>query len=153
MYSRTESSQIKAEFWTTFGRYMKPVLSSEGLRINWINYNTSLKDVYFRMDASHKSARIFISMEQPDQGMQELFFQQFEELKGLLHSILGEEWDWQQHQHTSHGKPYCYIGTELEGVSIFNQDHWPQMISFFKPRIIALDSFWEDARYSFDALR
>ncbi len=32
-------------------------------------------------------------------------------------------------------------------------EQWHDLIAFFKPRIIALDAFWTDAKYSFDALR
>jgi hypothetical protein len=152
MFSREEASRIREEFWTAFGRYMSPVLSAEGLKINWVNYHTKLKDVYFRMDAGKKSAAISISMEHRDPGIQELYFEQFMEFKNLLHGILQEEWEWELHA-TVDGKVISRIYKEISGVSVFNKDHWPQLISFFKPRIIALDSFWEDAKYSFEGLK
>ena len=88
MFSREEASRIKQDFWTTFGQYMKPILSSEYMRVNWVNYNTGLKDVYFRMDTKRKSAVIAISMEHRDPEIQELFFEQFLELKTILHAEL-----------------------------------------------------------------
>lgn len=151
MFSREEASRIKEEFWTAFGRYMNPVPSSEGLKINWVNYHTRLKDVYFRMDAGKKSATISISIEHRDPGIQELYFQQFLEYKSLLHSILEEVWEWELHI-TEDGKTISRIYRSMDGFSIFNRDHWPELISFFKPRIIALDSFWEDAKYGFSQL-
>jgi hypothetical protein len=51
------------------------------------------------------------------------------------------------------GKTVSRIYKELPGVSVFNKSDWPELISFFKPRLIALDAFWENARYSFDDLR
>lgn len=153
MFKRQEASHLREEFWTTFGRYMSPVPSAEGVRINWINYRTSLKDVYFRMDANQKSARISIALEHSDPGIRELYFQQFLELKTLLHATLEEEWHWQQQLRVADDKFISGIYKELTGVSVFHKDQWPELISFFKPRIIALDRFWEDARYSFDALR
>jgi hypothetical protein len=152
MFSREEASLIKEEFWTAFGRYMSPVLSADGMKINWVNYHTRLKDVYFRMDAGKKSATISISLEHRDPGIQELYFQQFQEYKTLLHTTLGEEWEWQLHT-TDDGKVISRIFKSVSGVSVFNKDHWPDLISFFKPRIIALDSFWEDARYGFEGLK
>jgi hypothetical protein len=152
MFTKEESSRIRQEFWTTFGRYMNPVLSAEGMKVNWVNYHTRLKDVYFRMDAGAKSAMIAITMEQRDPGIRELFFEQFMEFKTLLHNELGENWNWELHA-TVDGKEISRIYTENSGVSIFNKEHWPDLISFFKPRIIALDSFWENAKYSFDGLR
>ena len=151
MFPREEASRIRQEFWTTFGRYMKPILSSEGIRVNWVNYRTSLKDVHFRMDAGPKSAVISVSMEHADPSIQELYHEQFLEFKSLLHETLQEEWDWQLHV-PSDGKLISSISKQLSGVSVFNKDHWPELISFFKPRIIALDSFWENAKYSFQGM-
>jgi hypothetical protein len=127
------------------------VPSAEGLKINWINYHTRVRDVHFRMDAGAKSAMISISLEHRDPGLQELFFEQFLELKELLHSTLEEEWEWQLHA-TVDGRMISRIYKEISGVSVFNKNDWPELISFFKARIIALDSFWEDARYSFESL-
>jgi Domain of unknown function (DUF4268) len=151
MYTREEASTIRQEFWTVFGKYMGPVPSAEGLKINWINYHTRIRDVHFRMDAGVKSAVISISLEHRDPGIQELFFEQFLELKELLHSTLEEEWLWQLHV-TLDGRVVSRIYKEISGVSVFNKEHWPDLITFFKPRIIALDSFWENARYSFEGL-
>jgi hypothetical protein len=153
MFTREEASRIREEFWTTFGRYMSPVLSAEGLKVNWVNYHTGLKDIHFRMDAGPKLATISISIEHRDAGIQELYFEQFEELKIFLHETLGEEWTWQLHIPVGEGKVVSRIYKETVGVSIFNKDHWPELISFFKPRMIALDAFWENAKYSFDPLK
>ncbi len=152
MYSRAESSVIKQEFWTVFGKYMSPILSAEGLKINWVNYRTGIKDVYFRMETLNDSASISISIEHTDAGIQELFFEQFLELRQMLHESLGEEWAWQQKKTVNH-RTVSRIIKELPNTSVFNKDQWPDLISFFKPRIIALDSFWENAKYSFDALK
>ena len=50
MFSRQEASQLRKEFWTAFGTYMKPVPSAEGEKVNWLNYKTGEKDVFFKMD-------------------------------------------------------------------------------------------------------
>jgi hypothetical protein len=153
MFSREEASRIKEEFWTAFGRYMSPIFSAEGLKTNWVNYHTRVKDVYFRMETGKKSAEISISLEHRDPAIQELYFEQFLELKTMLHTSLQEEWNWQLHARGDDGKVVSKISKEIAGVSVFNKDHWPDLISFFKPRIIALDSFWEDGKYAFDGLK
>ena len=153
MFKRQEASHLREEFWTTFGRYMSPVPSAEGEKINWINYRTTLKEVHFRMDVNQKSAIISITIEHHDADIRELYFQQFEELKTLLHATLEEEWEWQSHARVGEDRIISSIYKERAGVSVFNKEQWPELISFYKPRIIALDRFWEDARYSFDALR
>jgi hypothetical protein len=153
MFKHQEAAKLKEEFWTTFGRYMSPIPSSEGKRINWINYKTGLKDVYFRMDVIKHSAIISISIEHREADIREIYFQQFEELKTMLHSELGEEWLWQPIAPMAEGKIISRIYYELTGFSVFNKEQWTNLISFFKPRIIALDRFWEDARYSFEVFK
>lgn len=153
MFSREESSRIKEEFWTVFGKYMSPIHSAEGMKINWVNYHTGLKNVYFRMSTEKRSASIAITLEHRDPGIQALFFEQFLELKTLFHSAMQEEWQWNLLEQSSPDKTTSRIFKELHNASVFNRDQWPQLISFFKPRIIALDEFWVDAKYSFDSLR
>ena len=153
MFSKAEASQLRHEFWTTFGRYLRPQLSADGEKVNWINYKTGIKHVYFRMEAENRLARIGIEITHYDTGIQELFYEQFMELKGMLHSYLGEEWEWQLHHTDIEGKTISRIYKELPKTSIYNREDWPKLISFFKPRIIALDEFWSVGKYSFDALK
>jgi hypothetical protein len=153
LYSKDEASQLKQLFWTTFGQYIAPQLSAEGLRVNWVNYKTGIKHLYFRMEADKRSATIAIEISHPDTGIQELFFEQFKELKNILHSALQEDWEWQLHGTDNNGKTVSRIFKQVNGVNIFNKNDWPSLISFFKPRIIALDEFWSDSKYAFDALK
>jgi Domain of unknown function (DUF4268) len=153
MYTREQASHLRHEFWTTLGKYMSPVPSVEGLRINWINYHTRVRDVYFRMDAGTKDATIAITLEHDDTGIRELYFEQFLQLQDLLHHTLEEEWIWEKNSLLPDGREISRIRKTVSGVSVFNKDQWPDLISFFKPRIIALDSFWENGRWAFEELR
>jgi hypothetical protein len=95
MYSKAEATQLRQAFWTAFGQYMAPVPSAEGESTNWINYKTGIKHVYFRMQADNRRASIGIELTHPDAGIRELFFEQFLEVKTVLHEALGEQWTWE----------------------------------------------------------
>lgn len=153
MYSKDQASQLKQAFWTAFGQYIAPQLSAEGLRVNWVNYKTGIKHLNFKMYADKKYAFIAIEMSHPDPGMQELMFEQFQEFRNILSASLNEEWEWQLHVLDEHYKTVSRIIMTLPDVSVFKQEDWPQLISFFKPRMIALDEFWNDAKDSFDTFR
>lgn len=153
MYTREQASQIRQAFWTAFGKYISPHPSAEGVKINWTNYKTGIKHVYFRMEADSRKGSIAIELTHPDIEIQEMFFQQFLALKEVLLGYLGEEWEWALHTQDEHGSIVSRIYKEISPVNIFNQEDWPALISFFKPRIIALDDFWSGARYSFDELK
>jgi hypothetical protein len=105
------------------------------------------------MNTEPKEAAISISIEHPEPNIQELYFEQFLELKTVLHATLEEEWAWKLRQLEDGGKVISRIYKELPGASVFNREDWPDLISFFKPRIIALDAFWENAKWSFERLK
>lgn len=153
MYTKEQASQQRQAFWTTFGQYIAPYPSAEGIKVNWINYNTGFKDLNFRMVAEGKTASINIMLTHPDLGIQELFYEQFMALKAILHERVGEQWEWVLHTTDEYGKTISRIYKEIRPVSVFNQDDWSTLISFFKPRMIALDDFWSDAKYTFEALK
>jgi len=153
VYTKAEAAQLRQAFWTTFGQYMAPVPSHDGWPVNWINYKTGLKHVYFRMQADNRRASIGIELTQPDAGVRELFFEQFLELKTMLHETLGEPWRWELHATDANDLPLSRIYAEMQPVNLFNREDWPALISFFKPRLVALDEFWSGAQYAFEGLR
>lgn len=153
MYSRDEAKRLKEQFWTSFGQYMSVVLSADDEKINWVNYKTGVKHLFFRMDVTKKSAFIMIELTHPDASIRELMYAQFLELKNVFTSTLEEDWEWDEVFYDDSGKQTSRISLTIDKVSVFNQDHWPQLISFFKPRIIALDEFWSTAKYTFDIFK
>ena len=83
----------------------------------------------------------------------EIYFEQFTAVRQIMTSILKEEWTWLLHATDDSGKTISRIYTELTPVNIFVRDDWPVLISFFKPRIIALDEFWNEVKYGFETLQ
>ena len=61
------------------------------------------------MHAYNRSAVIAIELAHPDPGIRELFFEQFKELKSILHKALSEEWEWQPETHDENGKSISRI--------------------------------------------
>jgi hypothetical protein len=153
MYSKQEASRLRQEFWTTFGQYMNPILSTEGEKVNWINYKTGEKNISFRMHAENKNAVIAIELNHKDKEIQQLYFEQFLQFKNLFNEVINEEWEWQLHTYDENGKFISKIFKEKTGVSVFQKQDWSDLISFFKPRIIALDEFWSSVKYAFESLR
>ncbi len=152
MYRKEEKSKLQQEFWTAFGKYLAPVLSAEGEKINWINYKTGVKNIRFFTDADTKAARIGIKITHPDIELQTLFFEEFKKLKSQFQEFIGEEWFWNLHTTDENNHTISCIWIDLNNVNVLNREHWPNIISFLKPRIIALDGFWCNWKYSFEDL-
>ena len=142
MYSRQEASLIRKKFWTTFGQYMRPVSGAGGDAVNWLNYKTGIRHIYFRMDTDTNSASVAIELRHPDTAMQQYYFEQLKQLKIMLEQTTGEEWNWHLHRQDEDDNNVSQISKTVNGVNVFNEAHWPAIISFLKPRIISLDKFW-----------
>lgn len=100
------------------------------------------------MDASPGKAIIQILLNHPDKEKRFAFFAQWHENKHILEEALGESWYWERELA---GSPHqSSISQSLEGVELLNKKDWPAIISFFKPRIIALDAFWNDMQMVFE---
>ncbi len=120
---------------------MSPVPFASGKKLNWINYKTGGKHIFFRMFAD---AIISIDLAHPEEEERLSFFEQFESLKKMLEETLEEKWIWEQNTGDINGKNISRIYKALPGVNVFNENDWPTIISFFKTRIIKLDNFWHE---------
>jgi hypothetical protein len=150
MYTRQEASLIRKQFWTSFGQYMRPLPGANGDTINWLNYKTGIRHLYFRMDADTKQASISIELRHADPLLQQQYFEQLLQLKNLLEQATGEGWQWQLHKPDEDGNMVSKICTTLANINIFNNADWPTIISFLKPRILALDRFWDAVKDGFE---
>ncbi|MEP7142595.1 MAG: DUF4268 domain-containing protein [Ferruginibacter sp.] len=150
MYSRQETSLLTQQFWTTFGGYLAPVLSAEEKKINWVNYKTGEKDIRFILMADNKSAKISITLSHKDTALQQLHFEKLIQLKKILEQFTNEVWQGDLLTTDQHGKSVSSIYTTLQRVNVLNKADWPAIISFLKPRMIALDKFWCEYKYAFE---
>ena len=152
MFSKQEATQLRKEFWTSLGQYLSRIPSSEGEKINWINYKTDVKGLQIKMDADREKAFIGIVVTQPDTQKHSKIFNQLLEVKTILQSELQEEWIWQP-QVYEEDKLISKIYKEKTGMNVLKKEDWPELISFLKPRMIALDRFWNTVKYGFEGLQ
>ena len=150
MYTKEQVSKLRQKFWTTFGQYMKPVPGATGEKVNWLNYKTGIRNIVFRMDADQQKAITAIELRHETEADRMCYFKQFTALKKLLENTTGYQWYWQASTTDENGQTISRISQELHHINILNETDWPAIIAFLKPRIIALDAFWEIVKDGFD---
>jgi len=128
---------------------MKPVPAASGMPVNWINYKTGIRNIHFKMDADNTRAVIAIEISHPQEEQRLHYYNRFVFLKKILNTTTGYHWQWNGAIETNH-KTTSSISQQLDGVNILNQADWPAIISFLKPRIIALDAFWDLVKDGFE---
>lgn len=150
MYTREQVAAVRQNFWTRFGKYMAPVLSAESEKINWINYKTGIPNVFFRMNAGKDEAYIGIEIMHKNPVQAEKYYQQFVLLRPMLEAALQEVWIWEEDHRNDSFQKLSRIYTLLQPANIFKEADWPAIISFLKPRMLALDEFWTGHKMIFE---
>jgi hypothetical protein len=152
MYTREQAAAIRQNFWTKFGKYMAPVLSAEGEKVNWINYKTGIPHLFFRMNANKDEAYIGIEIMHRNPDKATRLYEQWRSLQPMLEEATGESWHWEPQFINETGQELSRIYYTLQTVNIFKESDWPAIISFLKPRMIALDAFWTNHKFIFEMM-
>jgi len=152
MYTKEEASNIRQQFWTSFGKYMSPVLSAEGNKINWINYKTGIRQLYFRMDVTKSEATIAVEVMHKEPDFAKKLYQQFLFLKTEFETVANDNWIWEELTYNEYGFALSRISMQQAPLNIFKQSDWPEIISFLKPGIISLDTFWVENKIIFETI-
>ena len=149
MYNRNEMALIKQDFWTSFGKYMLPVQSAVDEKINWINYKTGIKGIFFKMNAGKDAASLSIQMT-GEKLQREKFFERMIQFRALFESTVPGEWIWVKEKLDENGRSISVIETILAGVNVYDKNDWPAIIPFLKSRITGLDEFWTSVKDFFE---
>ncbi|ANH82113.1 hypothetical protein A8C56_15050 [Niabella ginsenosidivorans] len=150
MYSKHEAALLKKEFWTALGSYLKPIPNANGYPINWVNYKTGIRHIYFRTDVTKKEASAAIELTHPVQEDRLVAFEKMQCLKTVFRETVSGEWYWQEAVYDEQGIPLSRIICFKENVNIFNKTDWPEIIAFLKERLTGLDAFWVIAKDHFE---
>ena len=126
---------------------MAPIPSANGEKINWINYKTGVPKIQVRLQADISSASMGIYIHTADEHLHAKQWQIFTHLKASLEQSLREKWVWKNAAETQ--EDASTIGVAIAGVNVMDESTWPQLISFFKQRLVLFDAFWTEHKELF----
>ena len=148
MFSRDEARAWNERFFTLYGTYMRRHQpQAEGAR-QWLNYRTGVKNLFFRIEATGKEALAAIDIQHADEGIRQLFFDQFLEFRKALESHTGPL-IWDTSYTLPNGRLIARIYQKQEGVSLYSEEDWHRIFPFFEQYLLGFDAFWADFREAF----
>lgn len=149
MYSKEIASAIRSRFFTKLGQYLHPIASSNGQKVNWINYKTGVKQIYFRIDLPNRGCEIGLEICSADADLRKRQFHLLETGRSILDSDPEIKWTWSESSILETGAEISRVFDRLDGVSVLNESDWPVLISFIKPRLLLLDRCWQEVKELF----
>ncbi|MFT5823915.1 MAG: hypothetical protein ACI8ZM_005180 [Crocinitomix sp.] len=153
MYSKDEEKALKIEFWATLNEQLELERGLHASKVNWMNFNTKIKQLFFRMEASREEVKLCIDLQFLDPVITAIYYEQFTEFKNILEERLDGELDWQSTFEHTNGKTISRISVGLTGVDMYNKEDWPAMHGFLKQNFIKLENFWAEFSDVFVALK
>ncbi len=144
MLGREEHKIRNTQFWEGFRNHIKKIPSSNGRRMNWLNYPSDVKGIYIRLQCDHDGARLCIDFQQKDPGIRAIMWEQMTELKKLLDNAVHYEAKWESECISPEGFVYSRIYWGLEGKSFYNDEDWPVIYSFLSDRLVEFDEFYQE---------
>lgn len=152
MYTKEEASKVKQKFWTTFGKYMQPVPSASGEKVNWVNYKTGIKGISFKLNADNIKATFAIEISLVDKDLQHQYFDIFANVKNQFAARGFVDWQMDKYFVSEYEKEISMIFAELKNINIYRETDWPAIIAFLKEHAIALDIFWNEYKVAFEII-
>lgn len=144
MLSKEERKERNTAFWDSFRKEMRSVKSSNGRKINWINYPTDVKDVYVRMEADSNGARFCIDIQPKDDGIRSILYEQMTELKKVMEDELGAATSWNEFDRVFSGRNVSRISWENDSLNFYKNEDEEKIKTFFREKLIAFDSFYQE---------
>lgn len=148
MYPKGHSSQYKQEFFDFLKLKMKRKLSADKNRINWLKYHTGIDKLFFRCEFEQSGARFCIDIQHKDEGIRELIYSQFLEMRPVLEKHLGEM-EWEKEYVTPEENKISRISSTCADTNLFDKETWPAAFTFFEKKLIRMDKTWSMAKYTF----
>jgi hypothetical protein len=133
MFSKEESAQIRKEFWTSFGKSFPR---------KWLLYNTKIKGLSLKFVADRKKAFVCLDIENPDELVNLLYYDQLLSLKVLLETELPEVIFNDEYELES-GKTIHRIYVPFEGkFSVHNKNTWRDCFEFYMEIMPKFEAFY-----------
>jgi hypothetical protein len=133
MFSKEESRQMRALFWTSFGKSFPR---------KWILYNTKIKGLSFKFYFDYKKA--FVTLDLEDELEQRInCWENLESLKSILQNEYLPEAIFNESFILENGKEISRIYIPLnQKVSIHNKSSWQDVMAFFNVKMDLFESFF-----------
>jgi hypothetical protein len=153
MYSKEEKKALKVGFWTSLNDKLTEAGKAKGRNLEWMSYPTQLKPLFFRMEADETSARLCIDVQFFNDGVREVYFQQFEGFETILKKTLGDDLIFQKEFEHWNGKTISRIYCELADVNVNKKEDWEKIQVYLTEKFLKLDEFWQEFSEVFTALK
>lgn len=153
MFTKDEEKALRSAFWGSLTETIQKFRSVSGRRINWFKYPTGLNEIYIRTEVDQHGCRVCIDLQFKNEGIRELFYEQFLETKTVFENTMVSPIIWNPNYEHSYGTEVSRISVENNTTNLFRQEDWSEMQNFIITHLRRVDEYWEDFGELFKTLK
>jgi len=144
MFSKAQSKEINLNFWNGFEEYMMKIRSSNGRKINWLNYPSDVKTIFIRLEVDSKSAKLCFDIQHKDDQLRSIIYEQMTELKLVLEDTTIEKPEWNENFYYLNKQYISRIVWENKSFNYYKSEDQEKIYQYIKERLIKFDLFYQE---------
>ncbi|MFT5582008.1 MAG: hypothetical protein ACI9XP_001950 [Lentimonas sp.] len=144
MLTKEELKDHNKSFWQELHKRMRPIKSSNGRSISWLNYPSDVKSVHIRMEVDKVSASLNYDIQFKDAEVKAIVWEQLTEMKVVMETTMGVKADWQESYYNATGQEFGRIQWKLNGVNHFRAEDHEKIYEFLQTTLIQFDKFYQE---------
>ncbi len=146
MYTKDEIKQLKKEFWEGFGVYCSQVPALKRCKSKFLLYNTKMKGVELKFDATRDGAFVILEINHPNAGKRFELYEKFKQYKPIMEKQFptGLIWDFAYIREC--GTEVCRIYTHKPGIDIHRRIQWMEFYKFMTEEMLKLEKTFRMAK-------
>ena len=144
MFSKEESKEHNLIFWNGFNIYMTKIRSSNGRKINWLNYSSDAKTIFIRLEVDAKSSKLCFDIQHKDDDLRAIIYEQMTELKIVMEEITIEEPQWIENYYYLNKQYISRICWETKSFNFHKDEDQQKIYDYLKEKLIRFDKFYQE---------
>lgn len=145
MYSREEVKILKRNFWTGFDAFCAELPRFKIRKRKWILYNTKIKGVELKFDATRDGAYVIFELNHPKTSKRLEMFELMKKYKVVVDQFFADA-EWQEQFEKPCGTMVSRIYRHLGGLDIHRQEQWPEFYPFLSREMCHCERMFKEMR-------
>jgi hypothetical protein len=145
VYSREEIKQLKKDFWEGFGSFCENLPRFKYRNKRWILYNTKIKGVEMKFDATTEGAYVILEFNHPDETKRLEMLTLIEQYRVVFDSHFPDA-IWEILYIKPCGTPVSRIYKHHPGLNIHRKEQWGEFFRFLSVEMNQLEKAFEELK-------
>lgn len=138
MYTKEELKKLKRDFWTGFDDYCKTHGTFGKKQKSWLLYNTKLKNVELKFDATREGAFVILELNHRNETKRLETFERIEQYRTQLEKNITVPLVWEPFYVRESGQNVARIYCCQLQLDIHKTAHWPLFYAFMAENMMQL---------------